>query len=448
MFPKSNLPPINQTIEWRYEGDALPAWDVNENEDFNRRLIEAGAVRISSAGKPILRFVGILLHGDKTIVCLPKVRVHEANEVLHDQVMRALRTYSKWRPSHHEASPHLNSDPANGALSAMAATQWLIDDYLIHGLHRREIVEFERNGRGRTHWGKTIAGTAPIISRGTPIYPSTVTRRSQADPNNFPTMLHLYLLETLSSIFGPLLGYEKLTFNHETVQRFQVAPSLSECKARLNAEMRITFSERSLELLPIMLATLQAMEIEQSRSLSLYGTRSFHHIWESACGTVFGNDVDHWKAVLPKPIWTSSEGASQTADTFIPDLVTQLRNDPAELLLADAKYFRPQMPPRLAMQPGVNDVAKQIWYKQHLEPLAQNEGYTAIHNVFLFPGNCGKMTKMGRVEFPLGGERVDAVMLDFMGTLARYADRTGPEHRESLKALIDLLDTPTAQVGE
>lgn len=330
----------------------------------------------------------------------------------------------------------------------MAATQWLIDDYLAHGLHRREVVEFERNGRGRTHWGKTIAGTAPIISRGIPIYPNTVTRRSQADLNNFPAMLHLYLLETLSLRFGPLLGYERLALDHEPVERFHTVPSLSECEARLNAEMRITFSERSLELLPIMLATLKAMEVEQSRSLSLYGTGSFHHVWESACSAVFGNDVEHWKALLPKPIWTSSEGASQTADTFIPDLVTHLGNDPTALLLADAKYYGPQMPPQLAMQPGVNDVAKQVWYKEHLKPLAEREGYTTIQNVFLFPGDCGKIVRIGWVEFPLGGERVDAVMMDFMCTLARYADRTGPEQSENLAALADLISGSTAQKAD
>jgi len=324
----------------------------------------------------------------------------------------------------------------------MAATQWLIDDYLVHGLYRREVVEFEWNGRGRTHWGKTIAGSAPIISRGTPIYPNTVTRRSQADPNNFPAMLHVYLLETLSSRFGPLLGYERLTLGHEPIQRFQVAPSLIECEARVIAELRVTFSERSLELLPIMLATLKALEIEQARSLSLYGTGSFHHIWESACGAAFGNDVSYWKAALPKPTWTSRTGTSQAADTFIPDLVTPLRHEPTELLLADAKYYRPEMPPRLAMQPGVNDVAKQIWYKQYLEPIARKEGYDGIRNVFLFPADCGTMTNVGWVELPPGGERIDAVMLDFMSTLARYADRSGPEQHEYLEALSVILDEP------
>jgi len=275
------------------------------------------------------------------------------------------------------------------------------------------------------------------MSHGRPVYLETVTRRIEDDNRNFATRLHRYLLEKLTHDFSGILDMEPINLDHEPVERLDALPSIEECEARIASEQRATYSQRGLDLLAMMLATVNALEIETARGLSLYGTSSFHHVWEEACGQVFGNRRDEWTPSLPKPVWTSATGESAAASTFIPDLVVPL--EPAELLIGDAKYYRPSMPPELAGVPGVNDVGKQIWYKQSLQREAGKRGYARIQNVFLFPSAGMDLTSLGWVEMPVGGEAIDCVAMPFLQALGIYSGdlKAAPGHwREDLADII------------
>lgn len=402
-------------IEWFREGDL---WPREESADITSKLVEAGALRPGNSGLR-LRFVGAIAFEDRTLVSLPKIKTAMAPSDVHRVALRAMRRYRQWVPTHHAPAPYLNESPEKGPVSSLAATDWLVRDFATHGLIRRTEAAFEQNCRGITDWKRTVEGVDPVISRGRPVYLDTINRRALADNRNFATRLHCYLLERLSAAFGPVLDIEPIILDHEPVERLEALPSVEECEARLVFEQRTTYSQRGLELLNIMLAAVRAIEIETTNGLTLFGTSSFHHVWEAACASGFGNDVDSWMSCIPRPVWTSRDGARQEGDSFIPDLVTPM--DDGVLLIGDAKYYRPLMPPRLANVPGVNDVAKQIWYKQSLADQAQVRGYHAIQNVFLFPADSDHITWIGRVELPLGGEWVDAVCVPFAEALAIYS---------------------------
>lgn len=423
----------DRNIEWIREGDVWP--EVGDSE-LRSKLVEFGVLGPGQGGLRI-RFVGAIVFEGRTLVSIPKVQVTMWPEEIHRGALRAMRRYQKWIPSSHEPSPYLNESPEKGLVSTLAAADWLITDFAAHGLYRRTEVTHEQSGPGITNWRRTVENVIPFMSRGRPVYVETITKRSDNDNRNFATRLHCFLLERLSAQFGPILDFEPIILDHEPIERLHALPSLEECKARLGIEQRATYSQRGTELLEMMLATVASVEMETELGLSLFGTSSFHHVWEAACASVFGNDVASWQPFIPKPRWTSVDGHSTAAETFIPDLIAPI--SASDLLIGDAKYYRPTMPPALGNIPGVNDVAKQIWYKQCLRHEADRRGYTVIQNVFLFPADIGSMALMGHVELPSGGERVDAVGLPFMEALAIYAsDRTGsPEQwRESLSAIL------------
>ncbi|MGA0583912.1 MAG: LlaJI family restriction endonuclease [Castellaniella sp.] len=433
---------LTSPIEWWYEGDPLPQLDGVDMQALRARLLEARAVRVEPSGAVVIHFVGLLVFRKTVIACLPKVRVDAERTDVFRQTLRALKVYARRIPSHHEPSPYLNSRWDQGPVSLMAATDWLLRDYFAHGLYRRRKTDRELNGAGKTHWSATISKMRPIFSGGRPIYVDHITQAAGNDTVNFATMLHLYLLEYLSRRFGALLDYTPVLLDHEPVNRLSSLPSVSECVYRLVMERRATYLERHLELLAMLQVVMSALEVERTQGLALYGTSSFYHVWEAVCGTVLGNAVDSWKAELPSPAWTSSDGAEQTANTFVPDIISALEEGSDQLIIADAKYYRPLMPPVLAGVPGVNDVAKQIWYKQYLAALANERGYAKIHNVFLFP--CGEgdvMRRIGRVSFPRGGEIVDAIALEFMSALGTYtAGGSQAEQASAMSRLVALLD--------
>lgn len=405
-----------QGIDWVREGDA---WPDAEDPDLRGLLLDEGVLRRNHVGRLAIRFVGVIIHNGRTLVALPKVQMATPNVHIHRQAMRAMRRYKDWIPTHHEPSPYLNQSPEKGPVSALAATDWLVRDYLEYGLLRRTDVAHELGGRGVTNWRHTVERVTPVMSHGRPVYLETVTRRTEDNNRNFATRLHRYLLEKLTHDFGGILDMEPINLDHEPVERLDALPSIEECEARIASEQRATYSQRGLDLLAMMLATVNALEIETARGLSLYGTSSFHHVWEEACGRVFGNRREEWTPSLPKPVWTSATGQSAAASTFIPDLVVPLGI--AELLIGDAKYYRPSMPPELAGVPGVNDVGKQIWYKQSLQREAGNRGYDRIQNAFLFPSAEVALTSLGWVEMPRGGEAIDCVAIPFLQALAIYS---------------------------
>lgn len=329
-----------------------------------------------------------------------------------------MRHYAKWCPNYHEPSPFLNDRPERGTISGLAAAEWLIEDFNANGLLRRTETSHEMSGNGSTDWRRTVENIDPVMSRGRPVYLETITKRSEQDHRNFATRLHLFLLEKLSAEYGPLLDLEPVLLDHEPVERLQALPSVEECESQLAIEQRRTYSQRGIELLAMMLATVQAIEIETAHGLALYGTSSFYNVWEQACKSAFKDEVGSWLPHIPKPIWTAADGSKNDQGTFIPDLVAPISNE--ELLIGDAKYYRLSFSPTLMGNPGVNDVAKQIWYKQHLQGIAEESGYAVVQNAFLFPSDVKDVQLLGGVELPEGGERVDAIALPFLKTLAVY----------------------------
>lgn len=402
-------------VEWLREGDV---WPQAEDPDLRAHLAEDGVLSLGRSGGLHVRFVGVIVHRARTFVSLPKIQTSATPMTVHRQILRAMRHYQRWTPTHHERSPFLNDSPDRGPVSGLAAADWMIRDFLDHGLLRRTETAHELGGSGIVNWRRTVETIPAIMTRGRPIYLETISRRSETDNRHFATRLHLYLLEKLSGEYGPVLDLEPIVLDHEPIDRLDALPAVEECEARLIAEQRLTYSQRGLDLLAMMLATVRAIEMETARGLSLYGTAYFHHIWEATCGAAFGNEVANWMPHLPRPLWTSATGVSADADTFIPDLITPVSQD--EILIGDAKYYRPTMPPGLANVPGVNDVAKQIWYKECLRDEAARRGFGSIQNAFLFPADADQITLMGHVELPVGGERVDAVAVPFMPALAAY----------------------------
>ena len=402
-------------IEWLREGDA---WPAGEDLELRARLAESGALSTGRSGGLRIRFVGVIVFNERTLVSLPKVRTAASRMDTHRQVTRAMRQYARWCPNYHEVSPFLNNRPEKGMISGLAAAEWLIDDFNANGLLRRTETSYEMSGNGSTDWRRTVENIDPIMSRGRPVYLETITKRSEQDHRNFATRLHLFLLEKLSAEYGPLLDLEPVLLDHEPIERLQALPSVEECESHLAIEQRRTYSQRGIELLAMMLATVQALEMETANGLALYGTSSFHNVWEQACKSVFSDEVDSWLPHLPKPIWRAADGSKQEQGTFIPDLVAPISDD--ELFIGDAKYYRLSFSPTLTGNPGVNDVAKQIWYKQHLQDIAQKRGYVVLHNAFLFPSDFEDVQLLGSVELPEGGERVDALALPFLKTLAVY----------------------------
>nr|WP_240962581.1 LlaJI family restriction endonuclease [Sphingobium sp. TB-6] len=404
-------------------------------------LIQNGVLAPDKDGALRVRFVGVAVAGGRSFQILPKIFPASSANVTSTmrQVIRALRRYARWQPQHRDEAPFLDPTASHTDLNALALADWLIRDYLSAGIYRRLRDREEISGSGQVSWRRTIERMVPVLSSGRPVYVDTVTRSAAKDRDYFVSRLHRQIVESAAQSFGYLLGYGPLNLDHEPFEPFGDLPALSLCQARIRQEMRDAFSDRAMQLLPMLLAWLTAIEKAESANLALYGTSSFYDVWEKACALALGNERDQWQVHIPRPTWRSAEGHIQAADTFAPDIVTRIRDGADEhLLIADAKYYRLSMPPHLQGQPGVNDVAKQLWYQRCLSGAARDRGLTRTYNIFVVPGpeheegfwSDGQVDLSGLPETTVKVKRLSGLQ-----ALERFADGTALD-AERVRAVV------------
>lgn len=415
------------------EEEVLPFGRVAElfpDAETRNTLLQNGVLAPDKDGALRVRFVGVAVAGGRSFQVLPKILPASSVNVATTmrQVIRALRRYAKWQPQRREEAPFLEPTAINTDLNALALADWLIRDYLNAGIYRRLREREEIGGSGQISWRRTIERMTPVLSSGRPVYVDTVTRSATKDRDYFVSRLHRHIVEDAAQAFGHLLGYAPLNLDHEPFEPFGDMPPLALSQARIHQERRDAFSDRAMQLLPMLLAWLTAIDKAESIDLALYGTTSFYDVWEKACAFALGNERDQWQAHIPRPIWLSSEGHTQAADTFEPDIVTRIKDGAEEhLLIADAKYYRLSMPPNLRGQPGVNDVAKQLWYQRCLSSAAHDRGLTQTYNIFVVPGpeHADGFWSDGQVDLAgLPETTVKVKRLSGLQALEHFADGT------------------------
>jgi hypothetical protein len=393
-------------------------------------LLQNGVLVPDKEGALRVRFVGVAVAGGRSFQILPKIFSDPSIDVASTmrQVIRALRRYARWQPQYREEAPFL--DPASNLteLNALALADWLIRDYLTSGIYRRLRDREEIGGQGQVSWRRTIERTVPVLSSGRPIYVDTITRSAARDRDHFVSRLHRHIVENAVQWFGYLLGYGPLNLDHEPFEPFSELPALPLCQSKIRLEMRDAYSDRAMQLLPMLLAWLTAIENAEAADLALYGTNSFYDVWEKACAHALGNEREEWQALIPRPTWTSEDGHIHAADTFEPDIVTRIGDGAVEhLLIADAKYYRLSMPPSLRGQPGVDDVAKQLWYQRCLADAAHARGLGKTFNIFVVPGPENEFGFWSDGKVDLAGLPDTTVMvkrLSGLQALERFADGT------------------------
>ena len=393
-------------------------------------LLENGVLVPDKGAALRVRFVGVVVAGGRSFQILPKIFSDPSVSAPSTmrQVIRALRRYASWQPQFREEAPFLDPASSRTELNALALADWLIRDYLNSGIYRRLRGREEIGGQGQVKWRRTIERTLPVLSSGRPIYVDTITRSATRDRDHFVSRLHRHIVESATRLFGYLLGYGPLNLDHEPFEPFSELPALPLSQSKIRFELRGAYSDRTMHLLPMLLAWLTAIENAEATDLALYGTNSFYDVWEKVCAHALGNEREKWQSHIPRPTWSSEDGHIHTADTFEPDIVTRIEDGAVEhLLIADAKYYRLSMPPSLQGHPGVNDVAKQLWYQRCLTDAAHARGLGKTFNIFVVPGPENEMGFWSDGKVDLAGlpdTTVKVKRLSGLLALERFADGT------------------------
>ncbi|MGL4903818.1 MAG: LlaJI family restriction endonuclease, partial [Cetobacterium sp.] len=172
---------------------------------------------------------------------------------------------------------------------------------------------------------------------------------------------------------------------------------------KIDLELRENFSERKINLLKLMRSILKEKAHSIYEDINIYGTKSYHSIWENVCQNVLGHDSTLRKNI-PKPNWKSVNNEEDNySSSFIPDIVFEENND---LHIYDAKYYETEFDEKGKLKnnaPGIGDIGKQFLYEESYRAYYKKVGIekTRYYNAFLFPTEETQHSYIGEVSFEI-----------------------------------------------
>lgn len=377
------------------------------------------------------KFVGIILIDDLVINFYPKYIPNEDN--ISNDFKTVLKSIKKYNDLYEE-SYYANEELEDISSNLFSLMLFFIEDYYENGVYTNIQNTLEINGNGEIYWDKTINGTYPLIKNNKPYYMELHTRHKIDDIYNYFRLLHECIITECTKRLeeADLLEYFDLTPVELSDISLEDFGDYDYILNRLEKELNMEFNTHKQKLLKSMHAYVSNKNSwDDENSLTLYGTGSYHVIWEDMCSKVFSNklddelgelienckdynfnslenliakckkyDAESIKDLIKKPIWKSKDGFSKEAEkTFIPDIVTCYGGD---FIILDAKYYNLtfEKDQKLEGQPGIESISKQYFYELAYKSFIKDMGF-GVKNAFLFPTYDKEIDNKGYVELEM-----------------------------------------------
>ena len=373
-------------------------------------------------------FVGVIIIEDIVITSYPKyMKKYDFDDF--KQVIKVIKKVNRDKDEFDQQDDFSDED----SLNILPVLLFLIRDYFENGLYEttQEIIEI--NGNNEILWGKTVDNFYPIIVNNRPIYTEFYTKKRVKDLDNYFRKLHETILtecfKQLDEVnLLDLFDFTKVILTDETLDDFN--DNNDNILDKIKIEKTNQFNTRKLKV-------LTAMEMYLSNKgshflaydcLSVYGTKSFHYIWEKVCCTVL-NDVKDDKLselnlpvelnnkynkckdqslmdIIERPSWyvIGEEKPKKPDKSLEPDLITIDETDNKKIFfIFDAKYYniRLQKGEDLDGQPGIQSITKQYLYQLAFKEFVELHQFDDVKNCFLFPIDSYEVENRGFVQLKM-----------------------------------------------
>lgn len=395
--------------------------DLINKESFNK-LIEYDIIKRDEDTFKF-NFVGLIIVDNYLIKCYPKYIPNEENiKSDYAQTMRVIKKYKNLNDDYSWQNDNLE-DISFNLLSMMI---FFIEDYFENGLYTNIENIHEINGSGEINWDRTINNVDPIIKNNRPYYGELYTKYKINDLYDYFRLLHEFIITDCSKRLEELGLIELFDLTPvELSDRSQDDfGELSFILEKLEKELNVEFNTHKQKLLKSMHSYLSGKNsFTNDNFLTIYGTTTYHIIWEVMCSHVFSNKLNKevmfngkrqkLKEVIKKPKWILNSGKDYDAPkTFEPDIVTFAGDT---FIILDAKYYKLIFNEhRLEGQPGLSDITKQYLYELALKDFIK-ENFKHVKNALLFPKYDGEIENKGYVEIEilsrLSLEDIQVIML-------------------------------------
>ena len=372
-----------------------------------------------------LNYVGVIIIDNLVINAYPKYFPNEDKESFK-QVLKVIKKYK----SLHEDLEYQNDELEDISFNLLSMMIFFMEDYYEYGVYSNIKNILEVNGNGEIDWNRTINYTDPIIKNNRPYYVELYTKYKIDDLYDYFRLLHEYIITVCSKRLekAGLLDLFDLTpveLSDKTLDDFGELNIILE---KLEKELHVEYNSHKQKLLKSMHTFLNEQNsFSNENYLTVYGTSTYHVIWEEMCRKVFrdklGKTLKELKLddsktklieVIKKPEWIYKDIKTHEADgTFIPDIVTFHDN---YFIILDAKYYKLRFDEKhLSGQPGLESITKQYLYELAYHEFIQEHDFNGVKNAFLLPKYTGEIENLGVAKLEilsdLGLEDIQVIML-------------------------------------
>lgn len=383
--------------------------ELMKKDSFNKLLEYEIIKREDNIFK--FNFVGVIIVDNYIINCYPKYIPNEDNiENDFKQIIKVIKKYKNLNDEFSWENENLE-DTSFNKLSMMI---FFLEDYYKNGIYTKIQNIREINGNGEIDWNRTINNIDPIIKNNKPYYGELYTKYKINDLYDYFRLLHECIITECSKILEEaglieLFDLTPIELSDKSLLDFGEKITILE---KIEKQLKVEFNSHKQKLLKSMHAYISSKNSFTNEDfLTIYGTSTYHVIWEEMCRRVFGNRLNKLKNVIKKPVWYLKEGNFKV-DTFRPDLITFWRG---YFVILDAKYYKLKITSKIEGQPGLSDVTKQYLYQLAFKDFIEENEFRGVKNAFLIPKYSGEVENRGYVEIgilhDLGLENIQVVML-------------------------------------
>lgn len=355
----------------------------------------------------VFTYVGVIEIDGHAIKCYPKFikkpQISDLRSVLH--------AIERYNAEHTGLDMAIEGDSSTRMPNLLALALLLLRDYLTYGLYSNQREELTLHGQGEIDWETTINTTMPVIRDNRPYYFDYYTNDTRQDDTDYITRLHACIITECSNRLKASELDEILQLETPTPyqgERIDFGTNDYICQ-RLRNELNVQFISQKQMLLRNLLTWVENANLATDASeIQMFGTNSFHTLWEVMCADVFESQYTHklkslgitlgdgfkgedtLESLIRKPQWQARDsGKPHDADkTLRPDYVRIIKangNSHTHFVILDAKYYDIELDDKhVSGQPGVEDVSKQYLYHLAYNDFMQKHHMVSI-NAFVSP---------------------------------------------------------------
>ena len=347
------------------------------------------------------KYVGVIIIDKLVINCYPKYFTNYSNDNFK-QIIQVIKKYNASNDLDYQ-----NEELEDISFNLLSMMVFFLEDYYEYGIYSNVENILEVNGNGEIDWNRTINYTDPVIKDSKPYYVELYTKYKIDDLYDYFRLLHEYIITVCSRRLekAGLLELFDLTPVELTDKELYEFGELEFILNKFEKELHVEFNSHKIKLLKSMHTFIkQQNSFSNENYLTLFGTNSYHVIWEAMLKKVFDdklNSIVEFKGkktklidVIKKPQWIYKNIYPKEADgTFIQDIVTFYEN---QFIILDAKYYKLNFDENnLSGQPGLESITKQYLYELAYRKFIKENNFSGVKNAFLLPKYGGEIENLG-----------------------------------------------------